>query len=112
MSLAHYPLGHTLKKLLFSGFPKASWMSNLLFRLKLPIWFFPGVEKAKAQTSDLLFPGPGKAKWFRLPICFFPGLEKAKRSDLQSSNLLFPGPETNWKPEPFCFFPAREKANW
>ena len=64
-------------------------MSNLLFRLKLPIW--------KKQNVFLLFPGPGKSKLeaFSEPFCFFPAREKA-----------------NWKPEPFCFFPAREKANW
>ena len=38
-----YPLGHSsLKNLFFPGFTKENWMSNLLFRLKLPICFFPG----------------------------------------------------------------------
>ena len=44
LSLAPYPLGHSsLKNMLFPGFTKKNWMSNLLFRLKLPICFFPGV---------------------------------------------------------------------
>ena len=43
-SLAPYPLGHSsLKNMFFPGFTKENWMSNLLFRLKLPICFFPGV---------------------------------------------------------------------
>ena len=29
------------------------------------------------QTSNLLFPSPGKSKRLRLPICFFPGRQKA-----------------------------------
>ena len=48
----------------FPGFTKENWMSSLLFRLKLPICFFPGRpgKKQKAQTSNLLFPWPGKSK--------------------------------------------------
>ena len=94
-----------------------------------------------AQTSNLLFPGPGKskrfrlricffptrekAKWFRLPICFFPGREKAKRPDFQFAFsrekakwfrlriCFFPSREkAKWFRLPFCFFPAREKAKW
>ena len=79
--------------------------------LRLPICFFPGLEKAKwfrlpicrekemVQTSNLLFPNPGKSKMG------------------QTSNLLFPGAgnKQNWKTrksEPFAFFQAGEKANW
>ena len=47
MSLAPYPLGHSsLNNMLFPGFTKENWMSNLLFRLKLPICFFPQVTTA------------------------------------------------------------------
>ena len=67
MSLAPYPLDYSsLKNLLLPGFPKANWMSNLLFRLKLPICFFPGRKKAKwfrlqkAQSSNSAFSRGGK----------------------------------------------------
>ena len=69
-------------------------------------------QNGHVQTSNLLFPGPGKSKRLRLPICFFPGREKAKakfgskkipkfafsragkkwfKQKAQTSNLLFPG---------------------
>ena len=101
MSLAPCPLGHSfLKNLLFSGFPKATWMSNLPARLKLPICVFPGLEKAKG--SDV---GPGKSKLVQtsnqailtLP-CFWLGPTLHEQETAQSgqfaqtSNLLFPGP--------------------
>ena len=124
--LAPYPLDHSsLKNLLLPGFPKANWMSNLLFRLKLPIcffpgrekakWlrlpicFFPGREKAKGSEFQFAFPGAGKSKRLRLPICFFPGREKAKWFRLPI--CFFPGREkAKWSRLPICFFPGREKA--
>ena len=79
-----------------------------------------------AQTSNLLFPGPGKAKWSRLSICFFPGWEKAKWSRLPTKTFSFwcvfgwAQPSMNKRRLsqasllrlPICNFPAREKAKW
>ena len=73
------------------------------------------------QTSNLLFPGPGKSKMvqtsnllfpgFRLPICFFAGREKAKGFRLPI--CFFPVREkAKWSRLPICFFLGREKAKW
>ena len=79
------------------------------------------------QTSNLLFPGPGKSKMVQTSNLLFPNPGKSKM--VQTSNLLFPGPgksktarlpicffpareKTKWFRLPICFFPAREKAKW
>ena len=78
-------LGSTLHEQETAQSGQFAQTSNLLF---------PGPGKSKmAQTSNLFFPRPGKSKRLRLPICFFPGREKAK-----------------WFRFPICFFPTREKA--
>ena len=72
-----------------------------------------------AQTSNLLFPGPGKSKMVQTSNLLFPGPGKSKMVQtsnllmVQTSNLLFPGPgKSKTARLPICFFPAREKAKW
>ena len=84
-----------------------------LCKSKLDVQFaFP------AQTSNLLFPGPGKSKIGSLSHFAFTQ-PRAKASWM--SNLLFrlgqfcffqAREKANWMSGPFCFLPAREKANW
>ena len=72
---------------------------------------FPGPGKSKmVQTSNLFFPRPGKSKRLRLPICFFPAREKAKL--FQISNLLFPNPgKSNRKSEEQLFLQRGQVTN-
>ena len=82
---------------MFQAHERGNWMSRLLTQFAFPgssfqfafsragkkqngpnfqFAFSPQKAQAsnkKVQTSNLLFPGPGKSKGRRLPICFFPG---------------------------------------
>ena len=73
---------------------------------------FPGPGKSKmVQKSNLLFPGPGKSKMVQTSNLLFPRPGKSKM--VQTSNLLFPTREkAKWFRLPICFFPGREKAKW
>ena len=154
MSLAPYPLGHSsLQNFLFSGCPKANWMSNLPFPVafsrpgkkqngldfqlafsqarkkakwsRLPTkpfsfwcvfgWAQPSMNKRRLSQASLLrlpicfFPGREKAKWFGLPICFSQAWKKQKA---QTSNLLFPGPgKSNRKSEEQLFLQRGQVTN-
>ena len=68
-------------------------------------------KKQRAQTSNLLFPGPGKSKMVQTSNLLSPGPGKSKM--VQTSNLLFPGPGKSKRLRlPICFFTGREKAKW
>ena len=112
------------------GREKANWC-------RLPICFFPSGKKQivsdfqicffsravkkqigsdltfkLAQTSNLLFPGPGKSNLVQTSNLLFPRPGKSKL--VQTSNLLFPGPaKSKFAQTSKCYlFPAREKAIW
>ena len=95
----------------FPGREKAKGSREKAKWSRLPICFFPGLEKQRAQTSNLLFPGPGKSKMVQTSNLLSPGPGKSKM--VQTSNLLFPGPGKSKRLRlPICFFTGREKAKW
>ena len=65
-----------------------------------------------AQTSNLLFPGPGKSKMVQTSNLLF--LQPGKKQNGSDFEFAFsPTREkAKWFRLPICFFPTREKAKW
>ena len=75
----------------------------------------PGLEKAKGsdfQSSNLLFPGPGKSKMVQTSNLLFPGPGKSKRLRKGFRSRAWKKQKPQTSNLPICFFPGREKAKW